>query len=141
MDELLDDTESLVRLERLALSIFAALAVLLAAIGIYGTIAYTVSRRIREIGLRMALGAQRENIARAVLLDSLKLAALGSAIGMVGALGMGRLLQSSIFGISTHDPFTLAATLVVFLAVSTMAAWIPARRAASVDPMEALRSE
>jgi putative ABC transport system permease protein len=141
MDELLDDTESLVRLEKLALSIFAVLAVLLAAIGIYGTIAYTVSRRVGEIGLRMALGAQRENIAQAVLLDSLRLTVLGSAIGMVGALGLGHLLQASVFGISTHDPLTLAIALVVFLSISTLAAWIPARRAASVEPMEALRNE
>lgn len=141
MDELLNDSESLVRLEQLTLSIFAALAVLLAAIGIYGTIAYTVSRRVREIGLRMALGAQQERIAWSVLLDSFKLTAWGSAIGIVGAVGLSRLLRSSVFGVSTHDPLTLVAALVIFLGISTVAAWIPARRAASVDPIEALRSE
>lgn len=141
MKELLDDSESLEKLERLTLSVFSMLAVLLAAVGIYGTIAYSVNRRTREIGLRMALGARREDISRAVLIDSLKLTIFGCALGVAGALGLGHFLQSAVFGISTHDPLTLIAALVVFAGVSSAAAWIPASRAASVEPMEALRSE
>jgi putative ABC transport system permease protein len=141
MKELLDDSESLEKLERLTLSVFSVLAVVLAAVGIYGTIAYSVNRRTREIGLRMALGARREDISRAVLIDSLKLTIFGCALGVAGALGLGHFLQSVVFGISTHDPLTLIAAFVVFAGVSSAAAWIPANRAASVEPMEALRSE
>jgi putative ABC transport system permease protein len=141
MHELSDDRESLVRMESFALSVFGCAAVALAAIGIYGTISYSIARRTREIGLRMALGAGRVDVARAVMIDSARITLIGSTLGLAGALGLGHLLKSAVFGISEHDPSTLLAVFVIFFGVAAIAALIPTRKAASVDPAEALRSE
>lgn len=119
----------------------AALAVLLAGIGLYGLMAYTVSRRMGEIGIRMALGASRRRIVMPILREALGLTAAGVVIGAVGACWATRLIQSQLFGVEACDPPTFAAAALLLLLLSSLAAWIPARRAAKVDPMLALRSE
>jgi hypothetical protein len=119
----------------------AALALLLCCIGLYGLIAYNVVRRTGEIGVRMALGATRRNIARPILREALLLASIGVAVGLPAAFAAGRLIRSQLYGLAPHDPPTLAAAVVLLLAVAAVAAWIPARRAAKVDPMDALRYE
>jgi putative ABC transport system permease protein len=141
MHDLLDDSESLARLELFALSVFGGLAVLLAAIGIYGTVSFTVAQRTREIGLRMALGAERGDVARAVLIESMAMALAGCALGLPAALWIGRVLKAAVFGVSTNDPLTLLSVVAVFVAAAALATLLPARRAAAVDPMEALRAE
>jgi putative ABC transport system permease protein len=135
------DMESLARMERFVLSIFGVLALVLAATGIYGTISYSVARRTHEIGLRMALGAERVDIAQAVLTDTIRMSLIGSAIGLVGAVWMGRVLQSVLYGVSARDPETMVAATALLMAISVLAGLVPARRAASVEPMEALRNE
>ncbi|MGB7188493.1 MAG: ABC transporter permease [Acidobacteriaceae bacterium] len=141
MRELSTDTESLARMEWFVLSIFGFLALLLAATGIYAMISYTVARRTHEIGLRMALGAERVDIARAVFMDTIRMNLIGAAVGLLGAVWMGRVLQSALYGVSASDPATMVAAVALFLAVSLLAAFVPARRAASIDPMVALRNE
>jgi predicted permease len=120
---------------------FGGLAVVIGAVGVYSLIAYIVSWRTREIGIRLALGAQRWQIVRGVVQQSLLLAAGGSAIGLAAAAASSRLLHSFLFEVSALDPVTFCAVPVLMLLLALAAAWIPARRAASVDPMEALRSE
>ncbi|HKQ98110.1 MAG TPA: ABC transporter permease [Candidatus Polarisedimenticolia bacterium] len=123
------------------LGMFAAVALLLAAIGIYGILTYAVGRRTREIGLRMALGAARGDVVALVLRQGMALAGAGTLIGILGALGLSRLLSGLLFGVSPADPVTFAGVAFVMVAVAFAACWIPARRAAAVDPMVALRSE
>jgi putative ABC transport system permease protein len=120
---------------------FAGLALLLAAVGLYGVLSYTVAQRTAEIGLRMALGAQASTVVRGVLRSALGLAAIGIALGLAGALGVTRFLSSFLFGVSPMDPATFAAVAVLLILVTSVASWVPARRAASVDPVSALRSE
>ncbi len=123
------------------MGVFAALALLLAAIGIFGVIAYMVSRRSLEIGIRMALGAQRSDVLKMVLGHGMILALAGIAIGLGGALAATRALRTLLFEISPSDPWTLAAAAVLFAGVAAAACYIPARRAVRVDPMTALRHE
>jgi putative ABC transport system permease protein len=120
---------------------FAALALALAAIGIYGVISYGVGQRQREIGIRMALGARPGDVQRNVLGESAKLAAAGSAIGIAGALLLTRYLQTLLYQVSATDPAVIALAACALGAVALAAAWLPARRATSVDPAVALRSE
>ena len=120
---------------------FAALALLLAAVGLYGVLSYTVAQRTAEIGLRMALGAQTATVVRGVVRSALGLAAIGIALGLAGAFGVTRFLSSFLFGVSPMDPATFAAVAVLLIVVTSVASWVPARRAASVDPVSALRSE
>jgi macrolide transport system ATP-binding/permease protein len=120
---------------------FAALAVLLSAVGLYGTVAYSVSRRTREIGVRMALGAQRSTVHRMVLADASRLAAIGIASGLVGSIAAARLLRGLLFGVRAWDFSTLAAVVAVLGIVTLVACYVPARRAASVNPVDALRNE
>jgi len=127
-------------MSRLA-SFFALLAVLLACVGLYGLMAFTVNRRTSEIGIRMALGAERSRIARMVLRESLLLVLCGLAIGIPAAALASRLISTQLFGLRPGDPFTLLATCVLMLGVTAIASYLPARRAASVDPMRALRNE
>jgi predicted permease len=120
---------------------FGALAGFLVAIGLYGTISYSVSRRSMEIGVRMALGAQRQEVLRMVLLESLSVAALGLGVGVPASFVIGRTLRSMLYGLGPNDPLTLLLALGVIAAVALVAAFLPARRAASIDPMRALRMD
>lgn len=120
---------------------FGVLAVAIGAVGVYSLIAYIVSWRTREIGIRLALGAQRWKIIREIVLRSIMLAAAGSALGLAAAGASTRLLHSFLFGISPIDPLTFVSAPALMLLLAIAAAWIPARRAASIDPMEALRNE
>jgi putative ABC transport system permease protein len=120
---------------------FAALAVALAAIGIYGVLAFLVGERTRELGIRLALGADRRTVIGMVLRQSLRYVLPGLALGALGALALTRLLQAQLFGVEPTDPVTFGAVLALLLAVALLASWLPARRAASVQPVEALRQE
>ncbi len=123
------------------LSVFAGLALLLAAIGVYGMLSYSVQQRSQEIGIRMALGAQRTDVLRMVVGQGMTMAGIGIAIGLAGAYGLSRLLTSLLFGVKANDPLTFAVVALVLALISLVACWIPARRATRVDPMLALRYE
>lgn len=124
-----------------ALTAAAAITLLLGAVGLYGVIAYSVSMRTRELGVRMALGAAPQTIRDMILREGMALAAVGVAIGVAAFLGVGRALRRLLFEVGAADPVTLVATVVVLLAISAFAAWLPARRAARADPLEALRAD
>ena len=130
--------------ERLLLrlcAVFAGLALLLACVGLYGVIAYSVAQRTTEIGVRVALGATPSSVMRGILRDTLTLTAAGVAIGIPAALAAGRLLISFLYGMTPGDPVTFAAATVMLLAAAVTAAALPARRAARVDPALALRAD
>jgi ABC-type antimicrobial peptide transport system permease subunit len=118
---------------------FAALALLLASIGIYGVISYLVARRTHEIGIRMALGADRVAVLRLVLGDGMKLASVGVAIGVVCSLALTRLMAKMLYGVSPSDPVTFLTIAVLLLLIAMAACYVPARRAMRVDPAIALR--
>ena len=124
-----------------AYTLFGGIALFVAAIGLFGLMSYNVSRRTREIGIRMAMGAQRKEVLSLVLRESMVLVIAGIAIGIAAALGAGRFVASQLFGLEPTDPTTMMAAIVVMLAVSAAAGYLPARRAARVDPMVALRYE
>jgi ABC-type antimicrobial peptide transport system permease subunit len=123
------------------LGLMGAIAVSLAAIGLYGAIAYTVARRTREIGVRIALGAQRRDVIGLFVHDAARLAVVGLAIGLLLAIGLTALLAGSLVGVRVADPITLGAVSLVLAAVALLAAYIPARRAVGIDPIAALRAE
>jgi predicted permease len=129
------------RFRTVLLSLFGALAALLAAVGLYGVVSDGVTRRTREIGLRMALGARRAEVVRMVLKDGMRIGLTGAALGVLAALASGRVLASFLFGVSATDPFTLVAVSALLLSVALVAAAIPAWRAARTDPAIALRTE
>ncbi len=113
----------------------------LAALGLYGTVAYSANRRRREIGIRMAMGADATEVRRRILGDGLRLTALGAAVGLILSLVVGRVMAAVLFGVSPFDPVTLGGVLVVFLAVAVAGSLLPAVRASRVDPVEVLKAE
>jgi ABC-type antimicrobial peptide transport system permease subunit len=123
------------------LGIASAMALALGLVGIYGVIAYVVAQRSREIGIRMALGAQRREVRKMFLRQGLALSAVGLAIGLVAALGLTRLMSSLLFGIEATDVVTYAAAAGVILAAATLASYLPARRASAIDPVNTLKAE
>jgi ABC-type antimicrobial peptide transport system permease subunit len=125
----------------LLLGLFAALALILAAVGIYSAMAYSVSQRTHEIGIRTALGAQRWDVLRLVMKDGAKIALIGIASGIAGALALTRLMTSLLFEVKPTDPATFAGVAILLALVALAACYIPARRAMRVDPMVALRYE
>jgi len=123
------------------LTLLGAVGLLLAATGIYGVIAYSVSQRTQEIGVRMALGATAGDVVRLVLRQALRPVMMGTAIGVVAALAASRVLTSQLFGVSRTDPLTIGAVVATLIGVALVASAVPARRAAAVDPTRALQSE
>jgi predicted permease len=139
--EQIDETLVQERLFAELSSFFAGLAALLACIGLYGLIAYSVARRTHEVGVRMALGAQRGDVLRMVIGEGMLLTGIGIVLGAGAGLALTRFLQSLLFDVKPTDPGTFVAVAVVLAVVASLACYIPARRAANVDPMEALRYE
>jgi putative ABC transport system permease protein len=141
MDNLVDNSLSQRRFSMLLLAAFAVLALLLAAVGIYSVLAFAVRRRVREIGIRVALGAEVKDILRLVITEGMKPALIGLLLGVAGALALGRVLASFIYGIAAYDPLTFAAVATLLAVVALLASIIPAYRAARIEPTRALREE
>jgi predicted permease len=141
MDEVLSRSVASRRFSMILLSVFAGLALLLSCVGVYGVISYLVGQRTREIGLRIALGAGRGDVLRLVLGQGARMALIGLVVGAVAALALARLMASELFGVTAHDPLTFAAVAAVLTLVALLACYIPARRAARIDPIIALKHE
>ena len=141
MDEAVAASVAAPRFRMVLLVMFATTALLIATCGIYGLMSYAVTQRRREIGVRMALGAERRDVIRLVLTRALRIVVMGLIVGLAGAAGVTRVLQRFLFGVTPTDPIVFTIVTLLLMAVGLMAAWLPARRAAKVDPMVALRSE
>ena len=141
METLIAQTTGPRRFSVLLLGGFAALAMALASIGLYGVMSYTVTQRTRELGVRVALGAGARDVLGLVLRQGVRLALLGVGIGLVVALGLTRLMKSMLFNVGATDPATFVLVPLLLIAVAAMASYLPARRATRVDPIEALRAE
>jgi putative ABC transport system permease protein len=141
MDDVFSTAVAQPRFSATVLGLFAALALVLAAVGVYGVLAYSISRRTQEMAIRVALGAQRQDVLRLVLGQGMKMTVVGAALGLAGAFGATRLLESQLYGVSTLDPLPFVATVLVLGLTALLACYIPARRAARVDPIVALRHE
>jgi putative ABC transport system permease protein len=141
MEQLLGSSLAQKRLTLVLLAGFAALALLLAAVGIYGVIAYSVKQRTHELGIRMALGAQTRDVLKLILWQGLKLSFVGGIIGLVAAFWLTEWMKSMLFEVTPTDPMTFALIPLLLITVALMACWIPAWRATKVDPMTALRAE
>jgi len=141
MDEIISDSLGARRFSMILLGIFAAFALLLSSVGIYGVISYLVGQRTQEIGIRVALGARRWDILRLVLGHSVKMAVLGVFIGLAASLVLTRVMVKMLYGVSATDPVTFLAVAVILMSVALAACYIPARRAMRVDPIVALRYE
>jgi putative ABC transport system permease protein len=141
MEQVVSDSLLQRRFTMWLLAAFAGLALVLAAVGIYGVLAYAVRRRVPEIGIRMALGARPGDVTRMVVRDGLRPTLIGVAIGLVGALGLGRVVASLVFGVKSTDPVTLGVVSLLLAAVAFVASIVPAYRAAKIDPIQALRNE
>jgi putative ABC transport system permease protein len=140
-DSMLDTPESQRRFNAWVLGGFALIALILGAVGIYGVLVYWVSQRVQEIGVRMALGAQRGDVLALVIAQGLSIAIAGLGIGIVAAFALSRFLSSLLYEIKPNDPVTFVTVSLIMLAVALLACYIPARRATKVDPMVALRYE
>jgi putative ABC transport system permease protein len=141
MDQVVGESTARSDFNTMLLSIFAGLALLLAAIGIYGLMTYSVQQRTQEIGIRMALGASPGSVRKMVVFQGMRLAAIGVAIGVAAALGLTRFMASLIYGVKTWYPAVFVTIAALLSAVSWIATYIPARRASRVDPMVSLRYE
>jgi putative ABC transport system permease protein len=141
MDEVMGRSTARQSFNMLLLTIFGAVALVLAAIGIYGLMAYSVEQRTQEMGIRMALGADRSGIRRLVVWQGMRLALIGVAIGIAAAFALTHFIASFLFGVKPWDPAVFISVPLILSAVALLAVWLPAARASSVDPMEALRAE
>ncbi len=141
MEKIARDAMSATSFTALLLGIAAGIALLLGTVGIYGVVSYVVSRRTQEIGVRMALGAPASQVLREVVAQGMALTGAGVAVGLLGAWGVSRVLATLLYGVSATDPATYAATAAALTGVAALASWLPARRAAQVDPVVALRAE
>jgi ABC-type antimicrobial peptide transport system permease subunit len=141
MDEVVAQSEGSRRFDTAVVTSFALAAVLLAGLGIYSIVAFSVASRVQEMAIRIALGSQRGNILRLVLIPGAKLAAVGAVIGLAGAAAASSFVRSFLFQVSPFDPVVLVLAAIAVLALVLMASVIPARRAAAVDPIQALRGE
>ncbi len=141
MEAVVDSSVAQRRFSMVLLMLFAGVAVVLASLGIYGVISYTVMQRTRELGIRMALGARQVDVLGLMVGQGLRLTLLGVGIGLLLALGLGRLLSALLYGVQAHDPLTFAGVAVLLAGVALVASWLPARRAAKVDPAITLRAE
>lgn len=141
MEETIASASFQQRLVASLLGAFGLLAVVLASVGLYASMAYSVSRRTRELGVRMALGANRSDVGRLVLGNALRLTAVGIAVGLALAAGATRLFASLLFGVKATDPAIFGGVVLLLSAIALLASYLPARRAAQLDPLEALRCE
>ena len=141
LEELISDNVSARRFNTLLMSVFAGVALLLALAGIYGVLAYAVSKRTSEIGIRVALGAGPERVMRMVVIQGMRPALVGIGIGLLGALWLARLMDSLLFEVRASDPLTYLGVAAVFVLATALSCYLPARRALRVDPVEALRRE
>jgi putative ABC transport system permease protein len=141
MDEVIGASLTQQRFAMLLLTAFAVLALVLAGVGIYGVLSYTVRQRVREIGIRMALGAPAADVLRMVVIEGMKPTLVGLVIGIASAAALGRVLASLIFGVTSRDAATFTAVAIIVTAVGLAASAVPAYRATRVDPLQALRTE
>src|SRR3954470_10247227 len=141
MNEMIARTLLQKKFTMLLLSIFAGTALLLAAVGLYGVISYSVAQRTRELGIRIALGAQRSDVLRLILRQGMTVVAAGLIVGLAASFGVTRMIASLLYGISASDPFTFLLLSAVLVMVALVACWLPARRASAVDPIVALHAE
>jgi putative ABC transport system permease protein len=141
MEKIIAQALGQTRLMTWLLGIFAGVALLLASIGIYGAVAYTVEQRTGEIGVRMALGAQTRDVLRLVVNQGMRPVFIGLVIGIASAFALGRLIESQLYDVSAHNPALLAGSTLLLAATALIACLLPARRAAHVDPIQALRTE
>ena len=141
MDEAVAASVAQPRFRMLLLALFAIAATLIATCGIYGLMAYAVTQRRREIGVRMALGAERRDVLRLVLARALRIVAAGVILGLAGAFAVTRVLQTFLFGVTPTDPIAFTVVTLLLMTVGMTAAWLPARRATRIDPVAALRAE
>lgn len=141
MDDIVADSMARQTFTMLLLALAAGLGLFLSAVGLYGVIAYVTARRTGEVGIRMALGAARGRVAGLLVRQSFALVAAGIVMGLLAALASTRALRALLFEVSPTDPVTLVAVTLVLVVVALLASWLPARRATSIDPTEALRSE
>jgi ABC-type antimicrobial peptide transport system permease subunit len=141
MDEVMGRSTARQSFNMLLLTIFGVVALVLAAIGIYGLMAYSVEQRTQEMGIRMALGADRGTIRKLVVWHGMRLALIGVALGIAAAFGLTRFLASFLYGVKSVDPMAFIAVPLILTAVALLAVWLPATRASKVDPMQALRME